>query len=63
MIKSAVVTNSTPCIDTGKRVEGKDIAGEKLSKEASVNIPDLSKILNKNNNELEYPESIYRKEI
>jgi len=59
-IKSAVVTDETPCIDDKSR-RGFIFDGEKVASARSCeDAPKLSKILNQKEktNELEYPESV-----
>lgn len=61
MIKSAVVNDSTPCVDSPIRKEAGFYDGEKVSslKELS-DAPKLSKILNnkEKNNELEHSNTV-----
>jgi hypothetical protein len=61
MIKKAVVTDETPCVDdsTSKK-EFTFFDGEKVATKDNSKLVKLSKILDNNNNELENTKSIYR---
>jgi hypothetical protein len=61
MIKKAVVTDETPCVDdsTSKK-EFMFFDGEKVAAKDNAKLVKLSKILDNNKNELENTKSIYR---